>query len=456
MAKTVHSPENDVARPRWTARTLEALVVVVTVIVALCALLPAAPALEDVQARSRLDMPDELILPILILQTACIVALLIQSGQRKATQKSLKESQENINFAAHAAKLVLWSWDLQADRVWLSDHNFPALRTVPSGATFEECVRIVHPDDVAAIRSEFDRTIATGAAVELECRVVGDDKRVFWVKLRGRAEVDEVGQAIKISGVAIDVTERKEFEFEASEQREMLTHALRVGLLGELSGAIAHELSQPLAAILSNAQAAQRVLTRTPDNVGELREIVSDIIADDKRARDVISHLRTLLKKGKSELDWLDLNAEVEATLARAQSELIRCRVDVSLELARGLPPVHGDRIQLEQLLLNLIINAAEAMHSDRKRGRLTVTTVLGRDGAPEIAVRDTGPGLNEEAMARIFEPFYSTKSHGLGLGLTICRSIISAHNGQLWAVNNADGGATFYVSFPRLAKEAA
>src|SRR6185295_3780434 len=173
----------------------------------------------------------------------------------------------------------------------------------------------VHPTDRVEVSLQFRDCMAGEGDLDLEYRIIGKDGRVSWVKTVGRAEIDASGKATKLTGVTIDITEHKKVELEAGEQREILTHAARVGVLGELSGAIAHELSQPLAAILSNAQAAQRLLTRVPRNEGELHEIIDDIISDNNRARDVITHLRTLLKKGKSKSELLDVNDEVRAAL---------------------------------------------------------------------------------------------------------------------------------------------
>jgi C4-dicarboxylate-specific signal transduction histidine kinase len=325
-----------------------------------------------------------------------------------------------------------------------------------TGGRLEDGLKMLHPADRAQFVIHVDAAVAGARAFDLEYRVLEAADRVRWVKTLGHAEVDAAGHVVKLSGGTVDITERKEIEFEAAAQREILAHAARVGVLGELSGAIAHELSQPLGAILSNAQAAMRVLERSSIHNTELREIITDIIDDNKRARDVISHLRTLLKKGSAKSELLDLNEEVKEALSLAHSELIRRRVDVTVELDPRVPPVTGDRIQLEQVLLNLILNAAEAINSTKHRGHLTITTGFGQNGAPQISVRDDGPGLSDEVMSHLFEPFFSTKAYGLGLGLSICKSIVAAHSGRLWAVNNPEGGATFFVSFPSLARKAA
>jgi two-component system, LuxR family, sensor kinase FixL len=247
-----------------------------------------------------------------------------------------------------------------------------------------------------------------------------------------------------------DITSRKTMEREALEQRQELAHLTRVAMLGELSGTLAHELNQPLTAILSNAQAAQRMLAREPADLAEVREILHDIAADDRRAGAVIQRLRAMLKKGEAKLLPLDLNEMAKETLGLAHSDLITRNVAVTTKLAPKLPPVYGDRVQLQQVLLNLIFNACEAMSARQVwERRLTVATV--RDGAAgvRVSVADRGTGIPADELERVFAPFFTTKEHGLGLGLSICRSIVVAHGGRLWASNNQDRGATFHLTLP-------
>jgi PAS domain S-box-containing protein len=244
-----------------------------------------------------------------------------------------------------------------------------------------------------------------------------------------------------------DVTEQKRAELEAAEQRRELAHLGRVVSLGELSGALAHELSQPLAAILTNARAAQRLLTSDPSNVAEVHEILEDIAEDDRRAGGVIHRLRALLRKGEMQLQSLDLNGVVVEVLELMHSELIQRRVFAETRLAPSLPWVSVDRVQVQQVLLNLIVNACEAMPAERPgEQRLTIVTALTDEGAVRLSMTDEGSGIPEGLIERVFEPFVTSKRHGVGLGLTICRSIVTAHGGRLWAVNNPEGGATFHL----------
>ena len=247
-----------------------------------------------------------------------------------------------------------------------------------------------------------------------------------------------------------DVTELRQVEQEALEQRHQLMHLTRVASLGELSGAIAHELNQPLTAILSNAQAARRFLARDPVNLPEIREIVDDIIESDKRAGEVIRRLRAMMKKGETQYLPIDINDLLEDVVDFAHGELVARGVTVSTQLVSGLPTVSADRVQLQQLFLNLVTNACEAMSTRaREQRRLTIATSYDWDGTVGVAVADTGWGIAPERVERIFDPFYTTKDDGLGLGLAICRTIVASHRGRLWAENNLGGGATFRVALP-------
>ena len=257
----------------------------------------------------------------------------------------------------------------------------------------------------------------------------------------------EEGLSVLVS--VVDITERRNVERVTARQRDELAHLSRVAMLGELSGSLAHELNQPLTAILSNAQAAQRFLAQSPPRVDKLAEILTDIVKSDHRAGAVIQRLRSLLRKEEAQHHPLDVNELVEESLRLMRSDLLNRQVVVSIELAEALPAVSGDRNQLQQVLLNLVINGCDAMDGHQAAGRLMVRTQRTANGNVEFSVADRGAGIPVADIERIFEPFVTTKSSGLGLGLAICRSIVEAHGGRLWATNNADCGATLHCEFP-------
>ena len=247
----------------------------------------------------------------------------------------------------------------------------------------------------------------------------------------------------------IDISERRKLERSAARQRDDLAHLSRVAMLGELSGSLAHELNQPLTAILSNAQAAQRFLAQSPPRIDRLAEILADIVKCDHRAGAVIQRVRSLLRKENSQLHSLDVNDVVDESLRLIHSDLMNRQVMISTDLAAGLPAVSGDRNQLQQVLLNFVINGCDAMDGQEMDRRLLVRTQATAHGNVEVSVADRGAGIPAANLERIFEPFVTTKATGMGLGLAICRSIVEAHGGRLWATNNADRGASLHCELP-------
>ena len=247
----------------------------------------------------------------------------------------------------------------------------------------------------------------------------------------------------------VDISERRQNERHAAAQRDQIAHLSRVAMLGELSGSLAHELNQPLAAILSNAQAAQRLLARSPPQLQTVSEILTDIVTSDRRAGAVIERLRSMLRKEEMKHQLLDVNDVAEESLRLMHSDLLNRRVSVQTSFAESLPPVSGDRVQLQQVMLNLLINGCDAMAGREREAQLHVSSRLNERGHVTVAVADNGKGIPEADIERIFEPFVTSKAHGIGLGLAICRSIIEAHGGRLWATNLSPHGASLQFELP-------
>jgi signal transduction histidine kinase/integral membrane sensor domain MASE1 len=257
---------------------------------------------------------------------------------------------------------------------------------------------------------------------------------------------DEGGAVVSLT----DVTERRRVELDAQQTRQELAHFTRVLTIGELTASVAHELNQPLSGILANARAAQRFLAAPRPNLGEVRDCLADIVADDRRASDVIRRLRELLRKGKVRPVLLDINLLVGEVVKLLSSDALMRDVSITLDLEPGLPLVKADRVQMQQVILNLIVNAMEAMTASNGSGRIVIVrTTREDDQMAHVAVQDTGPGLEPGTETTIFEPFYTTKAEGMGMGLSIARSIVVANGGRIWAVNNPLGGATFHVTVP-------
>jgi PAS domain S-box-containing protein len=372
------------------------------------------------------------------------------SSQLNASEVALHEREMRLVLAAEAANLGYWSWELASGELWMNERGrevrgFGAKEQID----FERFLEAIHPDD----RDEFDRAIRAsierGGEFEREYRVLRGDGDVRWLISRGAVERDAAGRSIRMLGVSIDATRRKLGEIETQRRENELAHLSRVATLGELSGSLAHELNQPLTAILSNAQAAQRFLSQDGGNLEELREILQDIVEQDKLAGEVIRRHRRLMKKGEVDLQRLDLAEAAADVVKLIRTDLIDRGISLKTEVANDLPHVLADRVQIQQVLLNLVTNACDAMDGlDPEERRLVLRADLS-DGAAHLSLADRGPGLSPREIERVFEPFVTTKSHGLGLGLTVCRTIITAHGGRLWATNNSDRGATFHFTLP-------
>ncbi|MDO9596090.1 MAG: PAS domain S-box protein [Azoarcus sp.] len=289
-----------------------------------------------------------------------------------------------------------------------------------------------------------------------EEQITDTEGRRHWLQTIKRPIEDRNGKTSQLLGVSTDITARKERELQIERQRNELAHLSRVTMLSELSGSLAHELNQPLTAILSNAQAALRFLAQDNPDIGEVSEILRDIVDDDRRAGGVIQSLRLLLKKGEMLQVPLDLNEAVRVVLKLVRSDLLNAEVSISTVLAPDLPRISGDQVQLQQVVLNLVVNACEAMSGEAAVDRqIIVTTKVSVDGQVQTCVADQGRGIVPEELERVFDPFFTTKAEGLGLGLAVCRRIVEAHDGRMWATSNAGRGACFCFSVPAYSGDA-
>jgi C4-dicarboxylate-specific signal transduction histidine kinase len=312
---------------------------------------------------------------------------------------------------------------------------------------------LIHPEDRPVIAAAM-ADAGAGRDIDAEFRVVFPDGRIKWILSRGRAICDADGRLLRIVGVKVDITARKVAELQIQEQRRVLAQRSREWVAGELSSVLAHEVNQPLAAILCNATAARQHLHRDPADLRELADIVEAIANDNREAAAVISRFGALLKKDEPNWTHLDMNELIAGFVDVARLDVLSRGVRLTRTGAANLPPVLGDRVQLQQVLLNLLINACEAMETlpaDARQLHLT-TEHDGRHPGVRVIVRDHGPGVAVETVARVFEPFVTTKRMRPGLGLAICSSIVSAHNGRMGVDHPPGGGAAFYFWLPAAA----
>jgi two-component system, LuxR family, sensor kinase FixL len=388
----------------------------------------------------------------LIVTTIPLMALAAVMEERRGAAVVMRQNEERLNLALSAVQLGTWELDIRRGQMEWSVEARKILG-VPLGEppeTFEAFLRLVHPDDQPAVTSTVSQAIATCGSFEIEFRLLRPDGTLRWLFSKGKPLCDEAGVPHRVTGVQVDTTDRKQAELEAQRHRREVAHLGRVALLGELSGALAHELNQPLAAILTNARAGQRFLAHDPPDLEQLHEILTAIVDDDRRAGNVITRLRALLKNDDVRHEPLDLNAVVQEVERIIRADLIARDVSLTIDLSPDSALVTGDRVQLQQVVLNLVLNACDAMQATLPgRRRLLVATAVDERQGVRVAVSDNGTGIRAENLEQIFDPFVTSKAQGLGLGLAICRSIASAHDGRLWAENNSDGGATFYLVLP-------
>jgi PAS domain S-box-containing protein len=381
-------------------------------------------------------------LAFLLIVLAMAFELSLDLIRARQLARELQESEQRMSLAVEAADLGLWEWDIQQDKVWSTGASDEGTG-ISGRVNLETYLEVVHPDDRERTREAIIRALNGSGDLQVEFRAMSQNAGSRWIAVRGQVEYGLNKKPLRVRGVSQDITERKKTEKEVQELRLEMAQFNRIMQMNELSSSLAHEINQPLGIILSNAQAAQEYLSHDPPNLSEASEILVDIVAADRRAADTIQRMRELYKRGEISFKPLQLNEVIEEMLKLVQTDFVSRNVMVDCQFAEQMPLVTGDRIQLLQVLLNLILNAADAM-ADNAPGtrRIDISTQVNQDTV-RVAVRDEGPGLSENVEA-LFEPFYTTKPQGLGMGLAICRSIIEAHGGRLWAENHPDKGAVF------------
>jgi PAS domain S-box-containing protein len=307
----------------------------------------------------------------------------------------------------------------------------------------------IHPDDLPHVTEVFKRSIASGVTYKSETRFRRFDGEYRWFDVRGVPIRDDSGRITRWYFLLTDVEDRTEALARLQQMQSDFAHINRVSTMGELAASLSHEILHPIATARNNARAGMRFLEMNPPNLGEVGEALACVVRDADRARDIVGRMRDHIKKAPPRKERFDLNEAINEVIVLSQSVTHKNGVLVQIRLADGLLPVLGDRIQVQQVLLNLILNAAEAMGSVEVGAReLLISTEQDQAGAL-VAVRDSGPGIDPADPDRVFDAFYTTKASGMGMGLSICRSIIHAHGGKLWAEANEPHGAAFQFTLP-------
>jgi PAS domain S-box-containing protein len=368
---------------------------------------------------------------------------------RKRAEFALQRSEAYLAEAQKLSRTGSIGYDVTTGEFFWSEETYEILgfdRSVEP--SIDTAVERVHPDDRALVRHQVERAMRREANFDYEHRLLMPDGQIKHVHVVAHL-VKTASGSEELLGALMDVTQAKKAQEELQTAQAELAHASRVATLGEISASIAHEVNQPLAAIVANAQASLRFLNHESPDLNDVRGALEWIVKDGNRAAEVIQRVRTLVKKTDTQKVGLDINDAINDVVALLQRELSAHRVWLKLELAADLPKVFADRVQLQQVTMNLIMNGAEAMQEIEDRPRLLTIRSSLDDAQVAVAVKDCGIGLTAEDQNRLFNAFFSTKPGGLGIGLSICRSIIAAHCGRLWASANADHGATFQFVLP-------
>jgi signal transduction histidine kinase len=373
--------------------------------------------------------------------------------ERAQGQFALRRTEAFLAEAQRLSSAGSFSWRVSTDEITWSEQLYRIFeldQDVP--VTFQLIGSRAHPEDVPMFNDMIERARGTGSDFEYEHRLVMHDHSIKYLHLVAHAARDQDGQ-LEYIGAVQDVTQRRLSEEALDKARSELAHVSRVMSLGALTASIAHEVNQPLSGIITNAGTCLRMLAADPPDIEGARETARRTLRDGNRACDVIARLHALFSRKDAVMDLVDLNEAVREVIALSLSELQRARVILQPELADDLPQVTGDLVQLQQVILNLLLNAADAMNGLEDRPRqLVIRTARDEGDQVRLSVKDAGVGLEPRNMHKLFEPFYTTKNSGMGIGLYVSRSIIESHRGRLWAEPNEGPGATFSFSIPRIA----
>lgn len=377
----------------------------------------------------------------------CVLQIDIE--ERKRAEDALRDSERNLNLIINTIPALVWSARSDGYADFFNQHYQDYVGLSLEQVRGSGWTELIHPDDRDGIARAWQTIMASRRAGEREARLRRFDGAYRWFLFRACPLLDESGNVVKWFGINTDIEDRKRAEEQLRDTQSKLAHMARMMTMGELTASITHEVNQPLSGIVTNASTCLRMLAADPPNVAGALETVRRTLRDGNRASDIIGRLRSLFSRKTPVMRPLDLNEATREVIALLLNRLQREGVSLRTELAEGLPPVEGDRVQLQQVILNLLQNAVDAMDVIDDPRKLTISTE--RDGSNwvRLSVQDSGPGFDPESAEKLFDAFYTTKDEGMGIGLSVSRSIIESHHGRLWAAPNDGSGATFSFSIP-------
>jgi len=379
------------------------------------------------------------------------VAFVVDLSEQKRAERALRRSEAFLAEGQRLSQIGTFSWHVNTGEITWSEQLYRIYQfEIGLPVTLERIRKRVHPEDLSVLEKMIEHARGDATDFEWQYRLVMPDGTTKYLHAVAHTVRDQGGQLEYIATIQ-DVTARRLSEEALDKARAQLTHVARVNSLGVLTASIAHELNQPLSGIITNANTCLRMLAADPANVDGARETARRTIRDGNRAAEILARLRALFSKKESTTEAVDLNEATREVIALSSNELQRNQIVVQSELAADLPTITGDRIQLQQVIVNLLRNASEAMVDTHGRPRQLLIRTEREDGdRVRVGVRDTGVGFDRQSMDKLFDAFYTTKRDGMGIGLSVSRSIVERHHGRLWAELNDGPGVTFLFSIPR------
>ena len=400
----------------------------------------------------RIDEPLDIAAFVTLVATAGVITHLVSKMQR--LNQELRRREAYLTEAQRIAHMGSWVWSVRGkEALYLSEEWYRIFGFDPKDGmpTWETRLERIHPEDRARWQGVLERATKDKSDYEMEFRILPPDGTVKYIHTVGHPVLNESGDLIQFLGTSMDISEHKRSEEALRQAQADLARVSRVNTMGELTASLAHEVNQPIAAAVTNANTCLRWLARDEPDIEEARAAAARIVKDGTRAAEIISRVRLLFKKGVPLRELVAVNEVIQEMIILLRSEAARHNIWVRTELQADLPLVMGDRVQLQQVLMNLMVNGIDAMKDANGTRELVVKSHRAENDQVLVSVSDTGVGLQAQQMGQIFDAFFTTKSHGTGMGLSISRSIVDSHGGRLWAANNSNSsrGASFYFTLP-------